>query len=59
MPPSNMKEIFTRHYYSVTLQDDPDTLLKCLTIASEMLQRITRNELNPTLTTLMETLVSF
>ena len=38
-------------------QDDPDTLLKCLTIASEMLQGVTTKGLNPTLTTLVQTLV--
>lgn len=38
-------------------QDDPDTLLKCLTIASEMLQGVATSGLNPTLTTLVQTLV--
>ena len=38
-------------------QDDPDTLLKCLTIASEMLQGVAASGLNPTLTTLVQTLV--
>ena len=39
-------------------QDDPDTLLKCLTVASEMLQGVTTSGLNPTLMTLVQTLVS-
>ncbi|XP_078359066.1 condensin complex subunit 3-like [Oculina patagonica] len=38
-------------------KDDPDTLLKCLTIASEMLQGVATNGLNPTLTTLVQTLI--
>ena len=38
-------------------KDDPDTLLKCLTIASEMLQGVATSGLNPTLTTLVQTLV--
>ena len=33
------------------------TLLKCLTIASEMLQGVATSELNATLTTLVQTLV--
>ena len=41
------------------LQDDPETLVKCLSIASGMLQNINRSSLNnPTLSTLVETLVS-
>ncbi|XP_031571204.1 condensin complex subunit 3-like [Actinia tenebrosa] len=38
-------------------KDDPVTLLKCLTIACQMLQITTRNGLNPTLMTLIETLI--
>ncbi|KAJ7392425.1 hypothetical protein OS493_012088 [Desmophyllum pertusum] len=38
-------------------KDDPDTLLKCLTIASEMLQGVATSGLNPTLTTLVQTLI--
>jgi len=38
-------------------KDDPDTLLKCLTVASEMLQGVTTSGLNPTLTTLVQTLI--
>lgn len=44
---------------SFICQDDPDTLLKCLTIASEMLQGVATRGLNPTLTTLVQTLVIF
>lgn len=38
-------------------KDDPDTLLKCLTIACEMLQGVATSGLNPTLTTLVQTLI--
>ncbi|CAH3143074.1 unnamed protein product [Porites lobata] len=38
-------------------KDDPDTLLKCLTVASEMLQGVTTSGLNPTLMTLVQTLI--
>ncbi|XP_022086528.1 condensin complex subunit 3-like isoform X2 [Acanthaster planci] len=38
-------------------KNDPGTLVKCLTIASEVLQRLTAKGLNPTLQTLMDTLV--
>ena len=42
------------------LQDDPETLVKCLSIASGLLQNIFQSGLsNPTLSTLVETLVSF
>ncbi|XP_068710176.1 condensin complex subunit 3-like [Montipora foliosa] len=38
-------------------KDDPDTLLKCLTIASEMLQGVATSGLNATLSTLVQTLI--
>ncbi|XP_071792780.1 condensin complex subunit 3-like [Asterias amurensis] len=40
-----------------TEKSDPATLVKCLTIASEMLQRLTTRGLSPTLQTLIDTLV--
>lgn len=48
---------FQSFYFSLS-QDDPDTVLKCLTVASEMLQGVTTSGLNPTLMTLVQTLVS-
>ncbi|EDO49280.1 predicted protein, partial [Nematostella vectensis] len=42
---------------SVSLPDDPATLLKCLTIACKMLEATTRNGMGPTLLTLVDTLV--
>lgn len=39
------------------IQNDPQTLLKCMTIASEMLQSVGLKTLTPTLQTLIETLV--
>ncbi|XP_038070751.1 condensin complex subunit 3-like isoform X1 [Patiria miniata] len=38
-------------------KSDPGTLVKCLTIASEILQRLTSKGLSPTLQTLIDTLV--
>lgn len=38
-------------------KDDPGTLVRCLSIAGEMLQEINRSGLNPTLITLVETLI--
>lgn len=49
------------NFFSQTVRseekDDPVTLLKCLTIASEMLQGVATSGLNATLTTLVQTLV--
>ncbi|XP_033122987.1 condensin complex subunit 3-like isoform X2 [Anneissia japonica] len=40
-----------------TEKNDPQTLVKCLTIASEMLQHLQMRSFNPTLRTLIDTLV--
>ncbi|XP_041476614.1 condensin complex subunit 3-like [Lytechinus variegatus] len=40
-----------------TEKSDPETLLKCLTIAAELMQHVSMKELNPTLQTLFTVLV--
>ena len=54
---SAVNVILTLSNFLFICKDDPDTLLKCLTIASEMLQGVATSGLNPTLITLVQTLV--
>ena len=44
---------------SIFYQDDPETMLKSLTVASALLSMIQRKGLSPTLMTLKDELVSF
>ncbi len=47
-----------RYFVRIFFQNDPATLLKCLTIASEMMEGTTLDTIIPSLRTLTEVLVS-